>query len=227
LATAVTVASGGYFNGGKTNASSTTAGFFLGYDTGIAQFAIGDATTSMKWNGYNLLLSGQTVNTANLYPQTATFSSLTTALSTGNIYYNSTPTYTQAIVSGGIMIPPATDVSPSPPVCINFFSVFAGFNVARSGASSLIEISWRIKRTTIGPGTVSYVYMGNYQVDIINVVLARTTPINIQFIDNTTASATQYTYAVEFALTSTPTNSTVDWVNIVTPMSLLCNIYKK
>ena len=47
----------------KTSFSSTTAGFFLGNDSGTAKFNIGDANQKLTWDGSNLITTGITVKT--------------------------------------------------------------------------------------------------------------------------------------------------------------------
>lgn len=55
----ITLSGGGAIKtAGKDSASDTTAGFFLGWDTSAYQFAIGNATQNMKWNGSTLSLNG-------------------------------------------------------------------------------------------------------------------------------------------------------------------------
>ena len=45
----------------KTSFSSTTAGFFLGNDSGTAKFNIGDSTNNLKWDGTDLTTTGLVV----------------------------------------------------------------------------------------------------------------------------------------------------------------------
>jgi hypothetical protein len=64
---AVTINSGGAIkSSGKDSASDTTAGFFLGWDTSAYQFAIGNSTQNMKWNGSTLSLTGGSFNVSTI-----------------------------------------------------------------------------------------------------------------------------------------------------------------
>jgi hypothetical protein len=54
----ITLSGGGSIKGGKTTYASTTAGFFLGYDSTTYKFHIGDSTNSLKWTGTALELVG-------------------------------------------------------------------------------------------------------------------------------------------------------------------------
>lgn len=57
----ITVGSAGAIRGGKTSASSTTAGFWLGNDSGTYRLNIGNAVNNLLWDGSNLTING-TVN---------------------------------------------------------------------------------------------------------------------------------------------------------------------
>ena len=63
LASAVELLAGGYLRQGKQTADSTTTGFYLGNDNGIAKFHIGNATNSLYWTGTALNLNGTAVST--------------------------------------------------------------------------------------------------------------------------------------------------------------------
>lgn len=49
---------------GKDNYADTTAGFFLGYDSGY-KLNIGSATNYLKWDGSNLILTGKVLDSSN------------------------------------------------------------------------------------------------------------------------------------------------------------------
>lgn len=49
---------------GKDNYADTTAGFFLGYDSGY-KLNIGSATNHIKWDGTNLILTGKVLDSSN------------------------------------------------------------------------------------------------------------------------------------------------------------------
>ncbi len=104
----MSVLSGGYFNQGKTTASSTTAGFFLGNEGGVSKFHIGNTTNSLFWNGTSLVVRGDIeattlkantvmVNTINITDNAVsevgnTFSDVlfntSVVTSTGNFWYD-------------------------------------------------------------------------------------------------------------------------------------------
>jgi len=54
----LTVGTAGSFMGGKTSYSDTTAGFWLGYDSGSYKFHLGNLSNNIKWNGTGLSLNG-------------------------------------------------------------------------------------------------------------------------------------------------------------------------
>jgi len=56
---------GSIYTTGKATYASTTAGFFLGYDSGY-QFNIGDANSYLKWSGAELLIKGD-IDVASIY----------------------------------------------------------------------------------------------------------------------------------------------------------------
>lgn len=54
----VNISTSGNLNSGKTSYTDTTAGFFLGNDSGTPRLAIGNATNSMQWTGSALNITG-------------------------------------------------------------------------------------------------------------------------------------------------------------------------
>jgi hypothetical protein len=54
----ITMSGGGVVKAGKTTYASTTAGFYLGYDSTTYKFHIGDATNYLKWTGTDLTIVG-------------------------------------------------------------------------------------------------------------------------------------------------------------------------
>lgn len=62
----VSIASGGDLHSGKTSSGDTTAGFFLGNESGVPKVSIGDASESLAWDGASLNISGAVIQTANM-----------------------------------------------------------------------------------------------------------------------------------------------------------------
>jgi hypothetical protein len=62
----VNIATSGNLNSGKTSYSDTTAGFFLGNDSGVPRLAIGNATNSMQWTGTALNIVGSITGTSSI-----------------------------------------------------------------------------------------------------------------------------------------------------------------
>ena len=62
----VSIASAGNLHSGKTSSSDTTAGFFLGNDSGTPKFAVGDSTYGFSWNGSVLTVAGSIIQTGNI-----------------------------------------------------------------------------------------------------------------------------------------------------------------
>ncbi len=54
----ITLDTSGYIRGGKSSAVDTTAGFFLGYESGEYQFQIGNGTDFISWDGTDLIIRG-------------------------------------------------------------------------------------------------------------------------------------------------------------------------
>lgn len=54
----IVINSGGKIRSGKTSATDTTKGFYLGNDSGVEKFSIGDNINSLTWNGTSLTLTG-------------------------------------------------------------------------------------------------------------------------------------------------------------------------
>ena len=54
----VNIATAGNLNSGKTSYSDTTAGFFLGNDSGTPRLSIGNSTNSLQWTGSALNING-------------------------------------------------------------------------------------------------------------------------------------------------------------------------
>lgn len=57
---------GAIYSTGKTSYSSTTAGFWLGYDSTAYKFNIGDGTKYLKWSGSSLLFAGDMETTGHV-----------------------------------------------------------------------------------------------------------------------------------------------------------------
>jgi hypothetical protein len=97
---ALTMDNTGSIVGGKANYSSATAGFFLGYDsTGTAgyKFKVGDASSSLTWDGGTLYIGSTAANTVVSNASTA----LTNASTANN---NATTAYNTAINANGSAI---------------------------------------------------------------------------------------------------------------------------
>lgn len=56
--TGLAVGTSGAIRGSKTSYSDTTAGFWMGYDSGAYKFKLGDATNYLYWDGSNLTMTG-------------------------------------------------------------------------------------------------------------------------------------------------------------------------
>ena len=107
--------SGGYFNSGKTTAESTDSGFYLGNDGGTPKFHIGDNAKSLFWNGSNLVVNGNIINTGNMFSGavsgriTTNSSYIQDSISPGNYassinYGGSTTSISMTVIGGGYIV---------------------------------------------------------------------------------------------------------------------------
>ena len=62
----VNIATSGNLNSGKTSYTDTTAGFFLGNDSGTPRLSIGNSTNSMQWSGTALNITGDITGASNI-----------------------------------------------------------------------------------------------------------------------------------------------------------------
>ena len=92
LASAVSVLPGGYFNFGKTYASDTTSGFYLGNEGGVSKFHIGDSSKSLFWNGSALNLNGDLIATGNINANAVT--QVSSAYTAGSVNVPESQLYT-------------------------------------------------------------------------------------------------------------------------------------
>jgi hypothetical protein len=92
----LTIGTGGSISSGKTSSSSTTAGFWIGNDTGasVPKLAIGDVNKSLTWNGTDLVVDGDIISTGNINNGAVT--TMTTYTSTGIWLNIPTPTVVYA-----------------------------------------------------------------------------------------------------------------------------------
>lgn len=56
--TAAIVQTSGHIRGGKSSYADTTAGYFLGFDSGVAKLKVGDASKGLDWNGSSMTVTG-------------------------------------------------------------------------------------------------------------------------------------------------------------------------
>lgn len=86
----VEISTDGNLHSGKTSFADTTAGFFLGNDSGTPRLSIGNSSKSLSWDGSSLTLNGDLIATGNINNHAVTntvmtFSSFTPTVN-GNDY---------------------------------------------------------------------------------------------------------------------------------------------